>query len=240
MTQEYPSTRHFEAFVTDRSVEEPWVISKVRPGERVLDVGSATSRYLETIASRSRVYAIDLRPTPPQPGVAAIRGDLVRAPFRPQSFDVITCISTVEHAGLDVYGQGPDEFGDEILMRHMRALLHPGGRLLLTAPYGKRSVNAWLRVYDKPAFRRLTRGYRALSIEYRRREGDAYVACDAGELADAGFDWVGVRSNGVVLAELTPVDGPAFTLARLSLRLRRRWARLRHRRHMWQFWDDPW
>jgi SAM-dependent methyltransferase len=239
MTQEYPSTRHFDAFVTDRSVEEPWVIAKVRAGERVLDVGSATSRYLQSLTGGSHVVAIDLRPTPPQPGVTAVRGDVTHAPFRPATFDTISCISTVEHAGCDVYGQGPDQFGDEMLMRHMRALLRPGGRLLITAPYGRRSVNAWFRVYDAPTFRRLVRGYRPLAVEYRRRVGDAYVPCSADELEGAGFDWVGVRSNGVVLAELTPEDGLPFTLARISLRVRRRWARLRHRRRTWRFWDDP-
>lgn len=240
MTTEYPSIQHFELVVTDRVVEVPWVVSKVRDGESVLDVGSATSRYLEQLASRCRVHAIDLRPTRPQRSVEIVRGDLMRAPFRPGSFDVITCVSTIEHAGCDIYGQGPDEFGDEVLMRHMRALLRPGGRLLLTAPYGRRSVNAWFRVYDRVSLRRLIRGYQALTIEYRRREEEGYVACGPDELRDAGFDWVAVRSNGVVLAELTPAGGLGFASGRLSLRLRRSWARLRHRRRMWQFWDDVW
>jgi len=237
MTASTPSTEHFEAVVTDRVVEEPWARERVRPGERVLDVGSATSRFLGALPAGCRVYAIDLRPTPRQPGVAVLRGDVMRAPFRDASFDSITCISTIEHIGLDVYGQGPDLFGDEVVMRHLRRLLMPGGRLLLTAPFGKRSVSAWLRVYDRRSFARLTRGFRALSTRYYRREGDTFVECAPGDLRDAEFDYTDVRSGGVVLAELTPAGGFSFAFARLSLRLRRVLRALRGGRPHWR---DPW
>lgn len=237
MTADYPSTHHFDAVVTDRVVEEPWTVAKVRPGERVLDVGSATSRFLRDLPATCHVYAIDLRPTPRQRGVAVVRGDLMRAPFPPASFDVITCISTIEHIGLDVYGQGPDEFGDEVAMRHLRQLLRPGGRLLLTTSFGRASVTAWLRNYDQPGFRRLTDGYRLLSVEYYRREGDHYQPCRREELDDAGFDFTGMRSSGVVLAELTPTGGLVFLLERLWLRIRRTWRQATHRG---PFWRDPW
>ncbi len=236
MTTDFPSTHHFETVATDRIVEDPWAASKVRPGERVLDVGSATSRYLHELPPQCSIFALDLRPTRPQDGINVLRGDLTRAPLRPQSFDVITCISTIEHVGLDVYGQGPDEFGDELAMRHMRGLLRPGGRLLLSAPYGRRNINAWLRIYDRPSFRRLTAGYRLLSVEYYRRDGDAYLPCSPDELVDAGFDWDNVRSDGVILAELTPSRSLSFPLARLTLRVRRRLSKQLGRA---QFWSSP-
>ena len=233
---DYPSTEHFDTVVTDRVIEEPWVVSKVRPGERLLDVGSATSRYLRELPTSCRVCAIDLRPTRAQPGVTVLRGDLFCAPFRPGSFDVITCVSTIEHVGLDVYDQGPDEFGDEVAMRHLRHLLRPGGRLLLTAPFGRPVVSAWLRVYNQARFGRLIGGYRVLSLGYYRLEGDRYVPCRRDETSDAGFDFPNMRSGGLVLAELTPVHGLAFLLARLSLRIRRTWRRLTRRG---PFWVDP-
>lgn len=232
---EYPSSEHFDAMVTDRVIEEPWVISKVQPGERLLDVGSSTSRYLREIAIDCQVSAIDLRPTRAQPGVAVFRGDVFSAPFRSGSFDVITCVSTIEHVGLAVYDQGLDEFGDEVAMRHMRNLLRPGGRLLLTTPFGSAIVAAWLRVYNHVTFRRLIGGYRVLSLEYYRLDGDQYVRCERDEI-DAPFDYTNMRSGGLVLAELTPADGLSFSLARLSLRLRRTWRQLTHRG---PFWVDP-
>jgi SAM-dependent methyltransferase len=238
MPVSYPSTKHFEAIVTDRVIEEPWAVANVRPGERVLDVGSATSRYLREMPPGCRVYAIDIRPTRPQPGVAVVQGDVTLAPFRPGSFDVVTCISTIEHVGLDVYQQGPDEFGDEVAMRHLRSLLRPGGRLLLSAPFGRRAVVAWLRVYDWPAFRRLLSGYKLLAAQFYRRQGDRFVPCTREELADAAFDYANVRSDGVILAELTPSGGFGFLLSRVMLRFRRTLSRLKHRGRPW--WNDPW
>ena len=238
MPASYPSTKHFDAVVTDRVIEEPWAIASVRPGERVLDVGSATSRYLRELPAGCRVYAIDIRPTQPQPGLAVVRGDVTNAPFRPGSFDVVTCISTIEHVGLDVYRQGPDEFGDEVAMRHLRRLLRPGGRLLVSAPFGRRAVVAWLRVYDWPAFRRLTSGYTLVSAQFYRRQDDRFVPCDRRDLAGAGFDYANVRSDGVVLAELTPAAGFGFLLSRVMLRLRRVMSRLTNRGRPW--WNDPW
>ncbi len=234
-----PRATGFDAGIIDHVVEEPWEIPRICPGETVLDVGFATSPYLSRLPLDCRVLAIDVRPTRRQPGLHVIRGDLLSAPFRFGSFDVITCVSTIEHTGLDVYGQGPDEFGDEVAMRHMRRLLRPGGRLLLTAPFGRRRINAWFRIYDKPSFGRLTRGYRSLALEYRRRDGDQYLPCSAADLAEAGFDWTKVRSDGVVLAELTPVDGLPVARARFSLRVRRTLARLRRGRRIWRFWSDP-
>lgn len=234
----YPSTEHFETVVTDRVVEEPWAAANVRPGERVLDVGSATSRYLREMPPGCAVYALDIRRTPPQPGIAVVQGDVTASPFRPGSFDVVTCISTIEHVGLDVYSQGPDEFGDEVAMRHLRRLLRPGGRLLVSAPFGRRAVVAWLRVYDWAAFRRLTSGYRLLSAQFYRRQGDEFVPCRREDLSSAGFDYTHVRSDGVILAELTPVGGLGFLLSRTALRLRRTWRRLTSRGRPW--WSDPW
>jgi SAM-dependent methyltransferase len=169
--------------------------------------------------------------------VAVLRGDVVCAPFRPGSFDVITCISTIEHVGLDIYGQGADEFGDEVAMRHMRRLLRPGGRVLLTFAFGRRAVFAWQRVYDQVSFRRLIGGYRLLSVAYYRRQGDRYLPCRPEALEDAGYDFPNMRSDGVVLAELTPAGGLPFLVARLLLRIRRTWRQLTHRG---PFWTDPW
>jgi SAM-dependent methyltransferase len=235
-----PSTTEFQAGVNwahDRIVEEPWVVSKARPGERVLDIGSATSRYLVKFPSDCKIYGIDIRPGPAQPGIALMQADLMRSPFRPGTFDAITCVSTIEHIGCFVYGQYVDRFGDEVAMRYMRQLLRPGGRLLLTTPFGKGAVYSWLRVYNKTTFGRLIGGFKAVSIEYYKREGEHYLPCQRDDLANGGFDHEKLRSDGVVMAELVPVGGLPLLMARLSLRLRRFW-HFRTQRH-YQFWTDP-
>jgi SAM-dependent methyltransferase len=239
--------------INERSVEVPWACQHVGGARCLLDVGCSTSDYLADLArtgpspeanppgqaavlpppaeGRSRrVYGLD--PGAPQPirNVGIVKGTIVVPPFPADSFDLILCISTVEHIGLPVYGQHEFPHGDILAMRHVRRLLAPGGRLLLTVPFGRAQVNPWFRVYDRWGLRRLTRGFRTLSAAfYRLRpEGEgpstgsgcaSYEACRASDLRRAGYDFEHMRAEGVVLAELTPSGRFSFLLARALTRL---------------------
>jgi SAM-dependent methyltransferase len=165
-----------------------------------------------------------------------MRANLFISPFRPGTFDAITCVSTIEHIGCFVYGQFVDRFGDEVAMRHMRKLLRPGGRLLLTTPYGKGAVYSWLRVYNKTTFGRLIGGYKALSVEFYKRNGEEYLPCSRDDLVNGGFDHEKLRSDGVVMAVLEPAGGLNYLIARISLRVRRF---LHERAGRPQFWTEP-
>jgi hypothetical protein len=111
-------------------------------------------------------------------------------------------ISAVEHIGCAFYGQIPSADADLIAMRQIRRLLRDKGRALISVPYGRGITYAWFRVYDASRFKRLLRGFRPLSIRYYRRDGNRYERCLAADIADAGFDLGGFRSDGLVLAEL--------------------------------------
>jgi hypothetical protein len=159
--------------VNERSVEVPWARQRVGAARRVLDVGCSTSDYLGDLAgtgSRQDRHIYGLDPDAPRPirNVGTVKGTIVAPPFPPTSFDLILCISTVEHIGLPVYGQHEFPHGDILAMRHIRRLLTPGGRLLLTVPFGRAQVNPWFRVYDRPGLRRLTAGFRSLSTAFYR------------------------------------------------------------------------
>jgi SAM-dependent methyltransferase len=56
-------------------------------------------------------------------GVAYQRGDLTRLPFPDAAFDVVTCVSVLEHMPVTVRVTG---------LREMARVLRPGGRLILT------------------------------------------------------------------------------------------------------------
>ena len=241
--------------VNERSVEVPWARERIGGARRVLDVGCSTSDYLADLARTGpapeanppqaerrgrRVYGLD--PDAPHPirNVGVARGTIVAAPFPPGSFDLILCISTVEHIGLPIYGQHEFPYGDIFAMRHVRRLLAPGGLLLLTVPFGRAQVNPWFRVYDQRSLRRLTGGFRTLSAAFYRLRPNggspsessgpghgpstgsatgSYEACRASDLRDAGYDFDQMRAEGVALAELTPSGAPSFLLARALIRL---------------------
>ena len=161
----------------ERSVGVPWALQRIGGARRVLDVGCSTSDYLAELAREEprrgrRVYGLE--PDAPQPirNVGVVKGTVVAPPFPAASFDLILCISTVEHIGLPIYGQHEFPHGDILAMRHMRRLLAPGGRLLLTVPFGRAQVNPWFRVYDRGSLRRLTGGFRALSAAFYRLRPD--------------------------------------------------------------------
>ena len=229
--------------VNERSVEVPWARQRAGGARWLLDVGCSTSDYLADVAQtelspeatgpqaecqRRRVYGLD--PDAPRPirNVGIVRGTIVEPPFPPGSFDLILCISTVEHIGLPIYGQHEFPHGDIFAMRHVRRLLAPRGRLLLTVPFGRAQVNPWFRVYDRWGLRRLTAGFRVLSAAFYRLRpegspsagsGYPYEPCRASDLRQASYDFDHMRAEGVALAELAPSGPLSFLLARALTRL---------------------
>jgi SAM-dependent methyltransferase len=192
-----------EVTVNDRSVENPWVIEMIGWGGVMLDIGCHGSEYLPEMAARTnRAYGLDIEQVPHVDGVQMVRGDVMNPPLKPRSFDVIVSISAIEHIGCDFYGQIPSEDADMTAMQQIRELLRDDGRLLISVPYGRGATHAWFRVYDAYRLQRLLQGFRPLSIRYYRRNSNQYERCMADNIADAGFDLAGFRSDGLVLAEL--------------------------------------
>jgi 2-polyprenyl-3-methyl-5-hydroxy-6-metoxy-1,4-benzoquinol methylase len=56
-------------------------------------------------------------------GVTYMFGDLTALPFRPSAFDIVTCVSVLEHMSPDTRAVG---------VRDMARVLKPGGRLIVT------------------------------------------------------------------------------------------------------------
>ena len=133
-----------------------WV--DVKPGARILDVGSAESTFPLSAASLGyKVTAIDPRPLPyshPNLESHAARFEEWDAPS--ERFAAAFLISTIEHVGLRAYGErayGSTEHGegaDLELINRVRELLAPDGILVLTTPYGQRVDTTELeRIYDE-------------------------------------------------------------------------------------------
>lgn len=124
------STRYFE-------FEEVWKSARASPFTRYLDVSSprfapllllqatpgATAEFINPDAgdldeTRALAHAMGLQSR------AGFFNDVVeRAPYARASFDLITCISVLEHI--------PE---DQAAVRTMWSLLKPGGKLILTLP----------------------------------------------------------------------------------------------------------
>lgn len=83
-----------------------------------------------------------------------------------QPVDVAICLSSVEHTGLGRYGDPLDGRGDLVAMRRLRALVKPGGHLILAVPTGADALVFNLhRVYGRWRWALLTEGWRMVDAE---------------------------------------------------------------------------
>lgn len=148
----------------ERLVETPFVYLnlKLAPGARVLDFGCAESRIpLELASLGYKVTGADLRPYGfSHPNLEFSQGDFLHNRLPAESFDAVICLSSIEHVGIGVYGSAQYAQGDARVMAEFRRLLKPGGRLLLTVPYGRKMVKPTERIYDEESLGELLKGWR--------------------------------------------------------------------------------
>lgn len=148
----------YGAFETERCVEIPWVLSRHRGESRVLDIGSAHAepRYLDAL-SKLRIpllVALDLVPCR-YPGVRSVVADARWPPLGNEAFDLILAVSVIEHIGCDNRSyvgdlKVPTEPGaDCAALRALAEVLRPGGRILMTVPFGAAEDHGWFVQYDQ-------------------------------------------------------------------------------------------
>ena len=169
----------------ERPVEIPWCLARIRPGERVLDVGYAFAEpaYLEGLGELGDVTGVDLVARE-VPGVTSVQADLRKLPFADAAFDVAIVISTLEHVGRDNTQYGLDAEDDDSLGAALRELRRVATRVLVTVPSGERELRPEQTVYEPS--------------EWVARFADAGFVVFEDELYELGDD--GWRS----VAELSP------------------------------------
>jgi SAM-dependent methyltransferase len=163
-----------------RVVEIPWVLVRLanRPGY-LLDAGSSFNyefllkapalAYLRTIivtlAPEAQCYW--------RLGVSYVFGDLRNLDFRDSHFDVITCISTIEHIGMDntMYAgaigrtQFENKMGFMLAINELKRVLKPGGVLYVTLPFGRYENHGWFQQFDSQLLDMLIEGFGPIHVK---------------------------------------------------------------------------
>lgn len=146
--------------INERIVEAPFVMASIADlpaGSRIIDVGADESTVALSLASLGyAVTAVDLNGYPfDHPNLTAVTSLI--EDFTPAApFDAVICLSSIEHFGLGAYGpDSHDMEADVAALSRLREMTRPGGRLVLTTPYGEASVNALERTYDDEGLTRL-------------------------------------------------------------------------------------
>ena len=151
--------------ITERSVEIPFVLSAVTSGKgtdsTVLDVGCSESLVpLEFASLGYSVTGIDLRAYPlHHPNLQTFATPLEDWDTD-ATFDVVVCLSSIEHFGLGTYGE--EAATDRLDHRAMRMLLdriEPDGLLAMTIPFGETEVTPVQRMYDRDDLDALLEGW---------------------------------------------------------------------------------
>lgn len=173
-----PDDKDQEVWVVDRQYEYYYVLKKCQEynvrNKTILDVGSAGSVLPSVLAVTNRVTCLDVRKWPLKvPNLTSIQSDLFQLKgslLKPKGFgpfDVITCISAVEHFGLARFGDQKDANGDIKGVAILRSFLKPKGLMILTAPFGQPTVAYPIhRVYDSSRFLRMTAGLKILDKQF--------------------------------------------------------------------------
>lgn len=152
----------------ERVVEYPWLLTRA-PHGKVLDAGSTLNHahMLDAVQPElADLTILTLAPEPhayPERGISYVFADLRSLPFRDALFDTVVSISTLEHVGMDnsLYTTGVEERAknpdDELAaaLGEIRRVTVPGGRLLITVPYGQPDDLGWLRQFDAAGLDRL-------------------------------------------------------------------------------------
>jgi|ETNmetMinimDraft_26_1059896.scaffolds.fasta_scaffold37452_2 SAM-dependent methyltransferase len=111
-------------FLNERAIEVAVAIEALKndEGKSVLEIGNVLSHYTNYSREVLDKY---------EKGDGVINEDVVD--FQPnKKYDLIVSLSTMEHVGFDEVPKDPKKFDQAV--RHLKTLLAPGGKMLVTIP----------------------------------------------------------------------------------------------------------
>jgi SAM-dependent methyltransferase len=187
--------------VNERIVEYPQILRWLPPVGSVLDIGCVSSRLPIQLASLGYiVHSVDVRPYPfRHPNFCFFQADLLHW-TPPQSYDVILLVSVIEHFGIGGYGDLQLADADFQAMQQIRTWLQPGGRLLVSVPYGAPAVTDKHRIYDAERLGQLFAGFEWLEQAYFQRHAGSWLPSTAEALRSVASP--GLPPNGVAILNL--------------------------------------
>jgi len=152
---------------TERFIEYFWVLKNLQTKGNLLDIGCTESLFANEVSKIKSldVYGIDIR-NEQNPSYKFFVEDATKTHFEDHFFDQITIISSIEHFGLDFYGNKKiNPTADLDSMKEIKRILKKDGTLFLTTPYGKNGTS-WYRKYNKNSLKKLFDGFQIIKVKY--------------------------------------------------------------------------
>lgn len=186
--------------MNERSVEIPWAVKHAKAP--VLDVGCAESIYLDQLPQP--LDGIDVRACKSRATHYHMIGD-IRTLELEQRYETVLAISTLEHIGLEcrAYETSADqEDGDRSALLACHSLVAPGGKLLVSVPFGVSKDYGWFRQYDMARLEQFLDG---LDYDYEvwAQGNPWYEALDPSIAENVEYDLRGCSARAVALITVT-------------------------------------
>lgn len=205
--QGQPLPNEYGMRIDERVVECPWALSHIKPGQGLLlDAGSVLNTPIlldtpELSQQKIVIYSLEMDSIRLDPRLSYLHGDFRDPVLRDGIFDTIVCISTLEHVGMWPIPKPPfevtlrlpqpekDLFAYRGVMKTFHNLLKPGGRLLLTVPYGKAEDQDWLQVFGAKQIEDVKQSFggECLSETYYRHAADGWHTAAPEECAELEY-----------------------------------------------------
>jgi SAM-dependent methyltransferase len=179
-----------EYFVNERIIEVPFVFSELKADKKLLkifDFGCTRSWVALSLASMGhRVYGIDLRHYPFRHPNLVYRNQNI-LDFKEKGFDIAIALSSLEHVGLGAYGEDYHPGTLTKVIVKINELLVDGGRLILTVPAGKSSLDGFMRSFTPAEIEKLAAGA-GFSLEksryFKRQNQQQWLPCSREDILE--------------------------------------------------------
>ena len=185
------------------------MLSRHGRARRVLDVGyaHAPASYLEALSALDveDLVGVDLAEREVT-GLRSVVADVRAMPFEDAEFDLVLCVSTLEHVGWDntVYGLSDeqDSAGMRAALHELRRVTALDGRVLVTVPCGREEHHGWFVQRSQSAWLQLF-----ASAGLRIQEHETYELGSGGWNSvendpDGGYGETGPGASAVLCVEL--------------------------------------
>jgi SAM-dependent methyltransferase len=190
--------------VSERIVEHMFVHTRLpRPPARVLDLGCAEStNAVEMAVLGFDVVGVDARAVGFQhPALRVLRTDIGSLPFEDGGFDVVVSLSALARLGLDRCGPPPGRGTNVRAIAEVRRVLRPGGRFILTLPFGRRVITPDRQVYDGALLDALLEPFKRIETAFGVRDGESWSYTTDAALAERADSGARVSAVALVVAE---------------------------------------
>lgn len=150
----------------ERVVEYPWIFSKLSDSKKMTLLDAGSTFNFSPLVMNKKVKNKDVTIYTYYPEnenfinnrISYQFGDLRNMPLAPSWFDEVVCQSTIEHVDMDnsIYGYELEKVKDSKqksyqylkVVDELIRVLKPGGKLLLTFPYGKFENYGFFQQFD--------------------------------------------------------------------------------------------